>query len=349
MTQGPGTKTLGRISVIVPLLDEGPGLEELFHRIREVLSSLQRPFEVIFVDDGSHDDSFRVLAQLHRLDSRARAIRFRKNFGKAAALMAGFKQARGDIIITLDADLQDLPEEIPKLLEQLDKGYDLVSGWKVERRDPWTRRLASWFFNRIVAVMTGIRIHDFNSGFKCYRSEVTKEIRLHGELHRYIPVLAAWRGFRVGEVPVDHHPRRYGHSKYGSMRAFRGFFDLITVMALTRFSRRPLHLFGLLGFALAGTGSAISFYLSLRWLMGQWLGNRPLFLTAIMLIVIGVQLVFFGLLAEMIGYATNREAPYAIREQLMAEDRTDRATAAADGSRLTGHQAAQTATTPRKA
>ena len=309
------------VSVIVPLLDEAPGLEELFGRIRDLFNRIGHPFEVIFVDDGSTDRSFEVLAALHRADPRAQVIRFRRNFGKAAALMAGFEQAAGSVIVTLDGDLQDLPEEIPKLLEALDQGFDLVSGWKRERHDPLSRRLASWFFNRVVAWLTGIRIHDFNSGFKAYRREVSAEIRIHGELHRYIPVLAAWRGFRVGEVAVAHAARRYGRSKYGPMRAFRGFFDLLTVMALTRFARRPLHLFGLLGFALAATGSIISLYLAVRRLMGQWLSNRPLFFAAFMLIVIGVQLVFFGLLAEMIGYATNREPPYAVRERLTGREK----------------------------
>lgn len=304
------------ISVVIPLLNEAEGLQELYDRLRRVLISSGSSFELIFIDDGSDDGSFEILKKLHESDDRVTVIQFRKNYGKAAALCAGFQQASGNIVITMDADLQDLPEEIPPLIHKLEEGYELVSGWKVERRDPFSRRLASRIFNTVVSALTGIRLHDFNSGFKCYRSEVTRELRLHGELHRYIPVLAAWKGFRVGEVRVEHHPRRYGRSKYGLSRALRGVFDLITVMTLTRYSHRPLHLFGLLGFVLGFIGLIINLYLSIRWFFGEWLTNRPLLLLGMLLLIVGVQFVFFGLLAEMTAYSAPQDEPYHIRQKL---------------------------------
>ncbi len=311
-----------QISVIVPLLNEASCLVELHRRIVAVLEQQVRSFEIIFVDDGSTDESFEILATLHRQDARVKVIRFRKNFGKAPALKAGFSEADGDIILTLDADLQDVPEEIPKLLTTLDQGYDLVSGWKTKRQDPLTRTISSRIFNWLVSALTGIKIHDFNSGFKCYRREVCEEIHLYGELHRYIPVLAAWRGFRIGEVPVEHQPRRYGRSKYGPMRVYRGFFDLLTVMALTRYSQRPLHLFGLLGFLLGTMGVSINAYLAIKWWFGYWIGNRPLFFLGILLIVVGFQLIFFGLLAEMIGYSSPNDN-FTVRCKLIHDNPTE--------------------------
>lgn len=304
------------ISVVIPLLDEEQSLEELCERLIGTLSSLERTFELVFVDDGSRDGSFAVLEKLHRQDQRIKVIQFRRNFGKAAALSAGFKEARGSVIVTMDADLQDVPEEIPRLLAAMDAGYDVVSGWKAKRRDPFSRRVASRIFNLVVALLTGIRIHDFNSGFKCYRPEVTEEIKLYGELHRYIPVLASWRGFRIAEVEVEHQARRYGRSRYNVWRIFRGFFDLLTVMTLTRYSQRPLHLFGLLGLSLVTIGLAIDLYLTVMWWHGRWLANRPLLLLGVLLLIIGIQLVFFGLLAELIGYTTQNGEVYTTRKRL---------------------------------
>jgi len=312
----PESHSPPNISVIIPLLNEAKSLGELYERVIRVLESRDLNFELLFVDDGSTDASFDVLSGLHAQDRRVKVIQFRKNFGKAAALSAGFKEARGDVVFTMDADLQDVPEEMPRLLEELQKGYDLISGWKAKRKDPWSRKLASRVFNVAVSVLTGIKIHDFNSGFKCYRTEVTKEIKIYGELHRYIPVLAAWKGFRVSEVGVRHHPRRYGRSRYGLDRTFRGFLDLLTVMALTRYSQRPLHLFGFLGFSMGSVGLLINAYLSLRWLQGKWLGNRPLLLFGITMLIVGIQFVFFGLLAEIIGYATTSGESYHVKRKL---------------------------------
>ena len=304
------------ISVIIPLLNEVESLQELYKRVSRALSARQCAFELVFVDDGSSDGSFAVLEQLHRQEKRVRVIQFRRNFGKAAALYAGFQQARGKMIITMDADLQDVPEEIPMLLGAMEKGCDLVSGWKVKRRDPLSRRVSSKIFNWTVSLLTGIRIHDFNSGFKCYRREIVQEIKIYGELHRYIPVLAAWRGFKIGEVPVQHQPRRYGRSRYGILRGVRGFFDLLTVMTLTRYSQRPLHLFGLLGLALGCSGLMVDLYLAVKWFQGQWLANRPLLLLGMLLLIVGLQFVFFGLLAEMIGYSTQNGESCSIKKRL---------------------------------
>jgi len=310
------SQDLLNISVIIPLLNEAESLEELHQRLTEVLETLGQSFELIFVDDGSNDNSFEVLKGLHANDQHVRVIQFRRNYGKAAAIYAGFQQVRGEIILTMDADLQDLPEEIPRLVAKLQDGYDLVSGWKIKRRDPFSRKIASRLFNLTVSLLTGIRLHDFNSGFKCYRKEVTQEIKIYGELHRYIPVLAAWKGFKISEVEVQHRPRRYGRSRYGMNRAFRGFFDLLTVMALTRYSQKPLHLFGFLGLSMGSAGLFINGYLALRWLQGKWLGNRPLLLFGIMLLIVGLQFVFFGILAEMIGYSTTNGESYHIKTKL---------------------------------
>lgn len=304
------------VSVIIPLLNEAESLEELYQRLTHVLEALGQSYELVFVDDGSDDNSFEILKGLHAKDHHVRVIQFRRNYGKAAAIYAGFQQVRGEIILTMDADLQDLPEEIPRLVAKLQDGYDLVSGWKIKRRDPFSRKIASRLFNLTVSLLTGIRLHDFNSGFKCYRKEVTQEIKIHGELHRYIPVLAAWKGFKISEVEVQHRPRRYGRSRYGMNRAFRGFFDLLTVMALTRYSQKPLHLFGFLGLSMGSAGLFINGYLALRWLQGKWLGNRPLLLFGIMLLIVGLQFVFFGILAEMISYATTNGESYHVRKKL---------------------------------
>jgi glycosyltransferase involved in cell wall biosynthesis len=269
--------------------------------------------ELIFVDDGSTDGSFDVLKGLRGKDERVKIVQLRTNQGKATALSVGFREAHGEIIVTLDADLQDDPQEIPKLLAKLEEGYDLVSGWKVTRHDPMTRRLLSTIFNRVTAFMTGLAIHDFNCGFKAYRRAVVTELRLHGELHRFIPALASWRGFRVAEIEVEHHPRRYGYSKYGLERIPRGLFDLLTVIMLTRYTTRPLHLFGLLGLLLGLIGFGIIAYLSVGWFFSQWIGGRPLLLISAVLVIAGIQLVSFGLVAEMIVYSSATQADPPVR------------------------------------
>jgi len=304
------------LSVVVPLLNEAESLPDLYVALDDTLSRHAEGCELIFVDDGSSDDSFQVLQGLRRKDERVKIIQLRGNQGKATALAVGFREAQGEVIITLDADLQDDPKEIPKFLAKLEEGYDLVSGWKVRRQDPWTRRLLSAIFNRVTALITGLRIHDFNCGFKAYRRAVIGELRLHGELHRFIPALASWRGFGVAEIEVEHHPRRYGRSKYGMERIPWGFFDLLTVIMLTRYTTKPLHLFGLLGLFLGFAGFAIIGYLSIGWFLGKWIGTRPLFLVGALLMIAGIQLVSFGLVAEMIVYSSAAQSDPPIRATL---------------------------------
>jgi glycosyltransferase involved in cell wall biosynthesis len=303
-------------SVVIPLYNEEQSLDELHRRLTDTLATLSDRFEIIFVDDGSIDNSFAVIKNLHQRDSRVKAVRFRRNFGKSTALSAGFKKARGKIIVTLDADLQDLPEEIPSLLNKLEQGYDLVSGWKKKRKDSLIRKIASWLFNRVTSFFTGVKLHDFNCGLKCYRRELVDELALYGELHRYIPAIANWKGFRVGEVKVGHHPRMHGVSKFGSERYLRGLFDLLTVIMLTKYPEKPLHFFGLLGTILSLSGLAINLYMAVLRISGKWISNRPLLLLGILLLILGVQFIFFGLMGELIVFSSQKEKSYALREQL---------------------------------
>jgi len=297
-----------KISVVVPLYNEAESLPELYDSLVTTLLPYADGCEMIFVDDGSTDGSFETLKELREGDKRVKLIHLRSNQGKAAALAAGFREAQGEIIVTLDADLQDDPREIPRFLQKLEEGYDLVSGWKATRHDPASRRLLSAVFNRVTSRLTAVKLHDFNCGFKAYRRPVIQELRLYGELHRFIPALASWRGFRIGEIEVAHHPRRYGVSKYGAERIPRGFFDLLTVLMLTRYTTRPLHLFGVFGVIVGLAGFGIVTYLSILWLFGQWIAGRPIFILGALMVIAGIQLVSFGLLAEMIVYGSNRES-----------------------------------------
>lgn len=301
------------LSVVIPLLNEADSLPELYAALDAALGRHMGESELIFVDDGSTDRSFDVLKTLRSKDERVKIIQLRSNQGKATALSIGFREAQGEIIVTLDADLQDDPREIPKLLAKLEEGYDLVSGWKVQRQDPVTRRLLSIIFNRVTAFMTGLAIHDFNCGFKAYRRAVVDELRLHGELHRFIPALANWRGFKVAEIEVEHRQRRYGRSRYGIERIPRGLFDLLTVIMLTRYTAKPLHLFGLLGLLMGLVGFGIIAYLSVGWFLGQWIGGRPLLIIGAVLVIAGIQLVSFGLVAEMIVYSSSTQVVPPIR------------------------------------
>ncbi len=319
------------ISVVIPVMNESESIPVLTDEILEVLQPLGKPFEIIYVDDGSRDRTPELIRSLCATDSRIQLIQFRKNFGKSAALSAGFDAARGDVIVTMDGDLQDVPAEIPKLLQALDEDTDLVSGWKHPRNDPITKRIPSGIFNAVVRKLTGITIHDFNCGFKVYRSEVTREIPLYGELHRYIPVLAHNRGFRVAETKVRHRSRRYGHSKFGGTRFARGFFDLITVLFLTQYTLRPLHFFGWFGVSTFSIGFLINSYLAILWFMGQPIGTRPLLTLGVLLMIIGGQFLVFGLLAEMIASTTHRSAGYSIRRHVGAPE--DRKTREADEHR----------------
>ncbi len=305
------------ISFVIPFFDEEPTLVELFDRIAAATRPTGRSFEVIFVDDGSRDDGAARVAELAaRHPGEVKLVELRGNFGKSAALAAGFDRAAGDFVFTLDADLQDDPKEIPRFLEALDGGLDVVSGYKRTRHDPWHKVLPSRAFNWLVRRLTGVPLHDINCGFKCYRAEVLGDVRVYGELHRLIPALAAMNRFRVGEIVVEHHPRRHGVSKYGAGRFFRGFMDLLTVSFLSKYDRKPLHFFGWIGAALFLAGLVICGYLTGLWFSGARIGQRPLLTLGVLLIVIGVQVLATGLLAELIVHVAGDARPYRIRRTL---------------------------------
>jgi glycosyltransferase involved in cell wall biosynthesis len=288
------------ITVVVPVYDEELTLAPLYDELEAALEPLERPWEVVFVDDGSTDGSFAALTRLHAGRENVRVIRLRRNFGKAAALAAGFAQARGDVVVTIDADLQDDPGEIPRLLAKLDEGFDLVTGWKTKRRDPWLRRALSRLFNAATSRVSGLRLHDLNCGLKAYRLDVLRGLRIYGELHRFVPVLAHYRGFRVAELPVNHRPRAHGRSRYGPERYLRGFLDLLTVTFIGRYRHRPLHLFGGLGLLLSVVGFVVLVYLTVLKATGEAIGHRPLLLLGVLLVVVGLQLFSLGLLSEMV-------------------------------------------------
>ncbi len=312
------------ISVVIPVYNEEGSLVALHRELDAVFASgALGPVEFLFVDDGSRDGSWALLADLARRDPRVRAIRFRRNFGKASALTAGFQAARGDRVFTLDADLQDDPAEIPRFLERLDQGLDVVSGWKKTRHDPWHKVYPSRVFNQMVSRLTGCVLHDHNCGFKVYRSEVLGEVGIYGELHRFVPALAHAKGFRVGEMEVHHRPRRHGHSKYGVARFFKGSLDLLTVVFLTRFRQRPLHIFGGSGLMILTLGLLGLLYLAGVWTAGFWvsdyrpIGNRPLLFYSIALLVVGVQLFSLGILAELVtAYGIRAVDTYSIAETI---------------------------------
>lgn len=305
------------ISIVVPLLDEEESLPELHEKLTAVLNGMKKSYEIIFVDDGSTDNSYGVLKQLFEKDRQIRVIRFRKNYGKAAALACGFEAAQGDIVITMDADLQDDPEEIPQLIGKIEQGYDLVSGWKKKRFDPLVKRTTSKFYNIVTSRISGIRLHDFNCGLKAYRQNVVKEIQIYGQLHRFIPVLAHWQGFRVAELVVQHHPRKYGKTKFGLSRFTAGLLDLFTVVFLHRFKKRPLHLFGSIGLFSFFIGVLLNLYLAYQRIFAdKYLSNRPLLFLAIMMVIVGVQFVSIGLLGEMITETQKRKNDYSIKDIL---------------------------------
>ncbi len=304
------------VSVVVPLLNEEQSLMPLSLSIRDALDRMNGTYEVIFVDDGSTDNSLKILRDIHRKNRRFKFISFRKNYGKSAALSVGFQHAVGRIIVTMDADLQDDPNEIPRLIEKLKAGYDLVNGWKKKRRDPISKTIPSKLFNFITSMMTGIKLRDFNSGLKAYRREVVQDIRVYGEMHRFLPVLAHWAGYKVTEIPVIHHPRKYGKTKFGLSRFWHGFLDLVTILFTTRYSKRPLHFFGVIGLLTFLVGFIIDLELTIEWLLGKTsISNRPLFTVGIVLIIVGVQFVSIGLLGEMIT-RTEVIEEYAIKEKV---------------------------------
>ncbi|MFA6438193.1 MAG: glycosyltransferase family 2 protein [Bacteriovoracaceae bacterium] len=305
------------VSVVIPLLNEEESLRDLHDQLKNALARVGGNYELIFVDDGSTDNSFKVLRELKSRNPRVKAIRFRRNYGKSAALQVGFQKAQGEFVITMDADLQDDPAEISNLIKELRSGYDVVSGWKKKRKDPLGKTIPSKFFNFVTAKVTGIKIHDFNCGLKGYKLDVVKSVNVYGELHRYIPALAHWAGFRVGETVVNHRPRRYGRTKFGMARYSRGFLDLLTVVFTTRYFSRPLHLFGGWGIFSTLAGLITSGWLIYeKYMNDQPLSNRPLFIVALIMVIVGVQFVSMGLLGELITKNQHLEKEYSVREEI---------------------------------
>ena len=305
------------ISVVIPVLDEVGSLEQLHRELSQMAAEQAFDLQIVLVDDGSTDGSWPLIERLAAMDSRIVGIRFRRNFGKAAALSAGFDAAAGEVIVTMDADLQDSPAEIPKLLVRLDEGLDVVSGWKLQRHDPWHKRYPSKVFNWLVGKLTGVKLHDHNCGLKAFRRDVIHEIRLYGELHRFVPVLAAARGFRIGETPVEHRPRQSGRSKYGWSRIPKGLLDLLTVQFITRFGQRPQHWLGSMGLVSLLLGMLGMTYLALLWGYSRmpWqpadaaviLHNRPVLYYSLVAVLIGTQLLAIGFVAEMIAALVSRD------------------------------------------
>lgn len=305
------------LSFVIPVKDEEGTLEELYEKIVENVPS-NYFFEIIFIDDGSTDNSYEILKKIHKKDERVRIIKFRRNFGKASALSSGFQRAKGSIIITMDADLQDDPKEIPRFIEKIEEGYDLVSGWKRERKDPIKKRLPSKIFNKLASILTGVNIHDFNCGYKAYRRKVIENLEIYGELYRYIPALANSKGFRITEIPVEHHERKYGKSKYGWERIIKGFLDLITVIFLIRFLRRPMHFFGGIGILFLSIGFIINLSLVIyKFLTGALIGTRPLLTFGVLLMIVGIQFLSIGLIGEMLSNLSHeRKKEYLISEEI---------------------------------
>ncbi|NUO18087.1 glycosyltransferase family 2 protein [bacterium] len=301
------------ISVVITLFDEVESLRELHRQLSDSLHALGRPYELLFIDDGSRDGSLDLLIELARIDEHIRVISLRRNHGKSAALAVGFQEASGEFVITMDADLQDNPAEVGALLAKIEEGYDLVSGWKKIRHDPLEKTLPSKFFNMVTSKVSGIKLHDFNCGLKAYRRNVVKDLFVYGELHRFLPVLAHKMGYKCTEIPVVHRARQFGHSKFGMRRYLNGFLDLLTVVFLSGFNRAPLHFFGTMGLLSGLVGFFINLYLSIIWMMGTPIGNRPLLFLGVLLMVIGVQFFSFGLIGEMLTHANERQRTYPIK------------------------------------
>jgi glycosyltransferase involved in cell wall biosynthesis len=307
------------LSVVVPVFNEEENIASLYQQLTAVLEPLGREYEIICVDDGSSDRSFELLSELAEQDHSVKVIQFRRNFGQTAGFSAGFDYAQGDVVITIDADLQNDPAGIPLLLDKIDEGYDLVSGWRANRQDPFlSRRLPSLIANWLITKTTGVQVHDRGCSLRAHRREVVKQMRLYGELHRFIPDMASWVGVTMAEVPVNHRPRRFGQSKYGISRTFRVILDLITVRFLLSYSTRPIHIFGSMGLTSFLVGSGMGIYLTvLKVVTGQEIGGRPLLMLAVLLMLVGVQMVAMGLLGELIvrAYHESQNKPiYTVRE-----------------------------------
>ncbi|MCS7221008.1 MAG: glycosyltransferase family 2 protein [Anaerolineae bacterium] len=315
------------LSVVIPLYNEVENIPELYRQLTEVLGGMGRPYEIIVVDDGSQDGSFQALAELHARDPRLKVVRFRRNYGQTAGFAAGFERARGQWIVTMDADLQNDPADIPRLITKAEEGYDVVSGWRVRRQDDWlTRKIPSRVANWLIARVTGVYLHDYGCSLKVYHRDVLKHVRLYGEMHRFVPAVASSVGITVAEVPVNHRARTRGRSKYGGLRktlarTTKVFLDMLTVRFLLSYSTRPIHVFGGLGLVLSGLGVLLGLYLTFEKLvMGHNIGSRPLLLLAILLVILGVQMISMGLLSEMIvrTYFEAQNKPiYVVREELI--------------------------------
>jgi len=306
------------VSIVIPVYNEEDNLEPLYQKIKEVMDPLGKEYEVIFVDDGSQDKSPQILDQLAQKDSRVRVIHFRRNFGQTAALAAGFDQSQGEVVITMDSDLQNDPTDIPNLLAKMEEGFDVVSGWRKDRQDPfWNRILPSLMANWLISKVTGVELHDYGCTLKAYRREVVKELNLYGELHRFLPALASWMGVKIAEIPVTHHPRRFGKSKYGITRTFRVILDLILVQFLLRYSTRPIRIFGGGGLISLAIGLLLGMYLTMvKIFLHHRIGNRPLLILAVLLIILGIQLLSLGILGEFltrIYYEGQNKKPYVIK------------------------------------
>jgi glycosyltransferase involved in cell wall biosynthesis len=311
--------TTPRLSVVVPAYNEAESLPELHRELQAALDPLDMTWEVLYVDDGSRDGTDRAIERICAEDPRARGILLSRNFGKSAALATGFKAVRGTLVCTMDADLQDDPAELPKLFAVLDQGFDLVSGWKVKRRDPLTKRLPSKLFNTVTSAVAGVRLHDFNCGFKLYRREVVDALEVYGELHRFLPALAHWRGFRVGEVPVHHRARRFGKSKFGAARFINGFLDLLSAAFISTQALKPLHVFGRIGMFLFIVGCLPGLFFVNQYLHHEPLRVRPLMLLGFGLVLAGIQFVLMGLLGAMIAHMSGARAEYPVRRWINRE------------------------------
>ncbi len=307
---------MSSISVVVPLFNESESLPALMESIGTVLNREGHSWEIVFVDDGSTDRSFETLRELREsYGERVRIFRFTRNYGKSAALSIGIREARGEIIVTMDADLQDDPSAIPALLAKLAEGWDLVSGWKKKRYDPLTFTIPSRLWNIVNSVLSGVKLHDFNCGFKAYRAEAAKSLEIYGDRHRYLPTLAHWNGFRVTELPVPHHPRQFGRSKYGFGKFFNGVMDMLTLLFLKRYLRSPLHFFGLLGFGLILLGSSVLAYFGIQWAITGSMHIRPLTLLSVSAVIVGIQFLSFGFLAEILINMAPKDT-YLIRDKI---------------------------------
>ncbi len=309
---------MDKVSIVIPVFNEEESLKPLHEALRNDVDTLSYNFEFLYIDDGSTDRSFEILKDVHRQDPRVKVIRFRKNFGQTQALSAGFDHVTGDLVITMDADLQNDPADIEKMLAKAQEGYDIVSGWRIKRQDPFlSRLLPSLIANWIISFTTGVKLHDYGCTLKVYRKEIIKDIHIYGELHRFLPAIASLQGAKIAEIPVQHHARQFGKSKYNFSRSIKVILDLITVRFMMLYSTKPMQIFGLMGIISGLAGFFIAAYLSIQWFMGVGLAERPLLLLAIVLIIVGAQFVSMGLLGEMmvrIYHETQNKPTYSIKE-----------------------------------